>query len=151
MVWVWLGILVISLILEGLTWDLLCFWYAIGALVALPLAIFGVPEWIQIVVMAVVSFGTMLSFRPILCRRLNCRKTATNTDALIGKQLPLLSDIAPNQPGTVKVFGVTWTAVGKAYDTTIPCGTVITVTGVEGNKLIVSVAENAPLTTESKE
>ncbi len=141
MIWVWIGIMVISLILEALTWDMLCFWYAIGALVALPLAALGVPEWIQILVMAVVSFGTMLSLRPILCRRLNCRKTATNTEALIGKQLPLLSEIAPNRPGTVKVFGIVWTAIGQDYTTAIPQGTVVIVTGVEGNKLIVSVQE----------
>ena len=139
MIWIWVTVIVVSLLLEFFTWDLLFLWYAVGALVALLLEACGVSWQIQTVVAAVVSFVTLISLRRLAMRFLKIdNKSDTNVHALVGKQFVLLSEIAPSKNGSVKVSGIVWTAVGETYHTAIAQGTLVTVLRVEGNKLIVT-------------
>ena len=46
---IWIGLIVIFLIVEGLTAGLVTIWFAVGALAALIAAMFHAPLWLQLV------------------------------------------------------------------------------------------------------
>ena len=46
---IWIGLIVIFLIIEGLTAGLVTIWFAVGALAALIAAMFHAPLWLQLV------------------------------------------------------------------------------------------------------
>lgn len=46
---VWIGLIVIFLVIEGLTAGLVTIWFAVGALAALIAAMFHAPLWLQLV------------------------------------------------------------------------------------------------------
>ena len=51
MIWVWLGIFVLSLIVEALSADLITIWFAAGSVLAIILSVIpGVPFYVEIIV-----------------------------------------------------------------------------------------------------
>ena len=64
-VYVWLGVVVISLILEFVTFELVSIWVSLGSLVAMILAFCGVRYEIQIIVAVVISIVCILSLRKV--------------------------------------------------------------------------------------
>jgi len=139
MIWVWLGIVAASIIIELSTFQLVSVWFAAGGLVSLILAACGVGlEW-QIIVFLVISIALLIGVRKITLKLLQKSGSQTNIDALIGKTAELVEPIRLNQPGAVKFNGVTWSAYTKTSDN-IAVGTLVEVASVEGNKLIVKRA-----------
>ena len=80
MLWlyIWLGVVAVTLIVEFLTMELVSVWLSIGALVAMILAACGVGYEIQIVVMIIVSISCLLGLRKITLKFLN--KTDINNN-----------------------------------------------------------------------
>ena len=64
-VYIWLGIVAVTMILEFITMDLVCIWIALGALVAMVLAGCGVGFEIQIVIAIIISVACILGLRKI--------------------------------------------------------------------------------------
>lgn len=54
---IWIGLIVIFLIVEGLTAGLVTIWFAVGALAALIAAMFHAPLWLQLVWFFAVSIA----------------------------------------------------------------------------------------------
>ena len=54
---IWIGLIVIFLIIEGLTAGLVTIWFAVGALAALIAAMFHAPLWLQLVWFFAVSIA----------------------------------------------------------------------------------------------
>ena len=63
----------------------------------------------------------------------------TNADAAIGKEFILETAIGFNQPGSIKVNGVVWSAITEDQKTEVSEGTVVTVKNLKGNKYVVEV------------
>ena len=137
MVWVWLGIVAGSIIIELVTFQLVTIWFAAGGIVALILAVCGVPmEW-QIVSFLIASIALLLGMRQISLKWLNRGEQAkTNIDALVGKKAELLEPIQLNKPGAVKFNGVMWSTYTKT-SCNVQAGTMVEIVSVDGNKLIV--------------
>ncbi len=114
--WIWLGIMVACLVTEALTMSLTTIWFAIGALVMIFVSLLPLHIGWQFLIFAVLSLVLMVFTRPFALRVLKLRKTATNSDSLIGKEYILIEDIEPGQKGAVKINGVVWSA--RAEDTT---------------------------------
>ena len=113
---IWIGLIVIFLIVEGLTAGLVTIWFAVGALAALIAAMFHAPLW------------------------LNSRTQPTNADMLIGQECLVTEDIDNlTGRGAVSVGGKVWTARAQT-DAPIPAGTAAIVLRIEGVKLIVTPA-----------
>ena len=53
--WIWAIVLIVALVVEFSTPQLVSIWFALGAVVALLLSILGVHLWVQIVAFVVVS------------------------------------------------------------------------------------------------
>lgn len=135
---VWIGLIVIFLVIEGLTAGLVTIWFAVGALAALIAAMFHAPLWLQLV-----WFFSHLDRS--LCRDaasgkkyVNGRTQPTNADMLIGQECLVTEDIDNlTGHGAVTVGGKVWTARAQG-DAPIAAGTTATVLRIEGVKLIVT-------------
>ena len=136
MIWVWTGIIVLALIVEFLTADLISIWFSISGIPALLFEVFGLPLWSQILVFVVMSAILLLFTRKFLRRILN--KNPNNdigTAGFIGKKVKLSGNITILTHGEVTINGVVWTAIGVNED--INDGTIVEIIGIQGNKLIV--------------
>ena len=138
MLFVWLGLLALFLIAEFATVQLTTVWFAVGALVSLLLAAFGVDNVaIQIIVFALVSLIMLILTRPLVKKWMRRRTQPTNADMVIGEQAVVTEAIDNAQAkGLVKVKGAVWSA-RSADDSRIPVGAAVTVKAIEGVKLIV--------------
>lgn len=141
MIYIWLGITVLSLVIEAFTTELISIWVAGGALVALILsAINGVPYYAEIIVFVVLSIILILFTRPMCKKYLMRNERKTNVDTIIGIKCAVTEEITPLKHGKVKIYGVEWTAV-SSNGTTIEKDKIVEVLAVDGNKLIVKEEE----------
>ncbi len=139
--WIWLGLMLAFLVLEGLTVMLVSAWFAAGSLAALIASVCGAPLWLQIVLFGVISLALLACLRPLVRKFYNPRLMKTNVDSLVGTQGLVLEAIDNLQPaGRVKLGGMEWSARSENGQK-IPAGTVITVGRIEGVKVFVSPAE----------
>ncbi len=139
MIWVWLAVIVISLVFEFVSVSLASIWFAVGALVSLILAACKVELIWQIVVFVLVSLVFLLSFRKLALKFLfRKNEEKTNSSALIGREAVLKGEINQFNSGTIKIDGVEWACTANNVGETIPAGSVVRVEQIKGNKLFVS-------------
>ena len=137
MVWIWLGIFLFFLTIEGFSSALIALWFAAGALASMFVSMATDSIWIQLGVFTVVSAGSLLALRPLLRKNFNAGKTATNADRVIGMRCQVVEtvDNAAGR-GIVNAGGRTWSA--RTDDgASIEQGAWIEVLSIEGSKLIV--------------
>lgn len=139
MIYLWLGVMLMALFVEGATAAITSLWFVVGALCAMLAAFLGAQMWLQVVVFAAVSVVCLLALRPILKKYIEPKKVKTNIDALIGAQGVVLERI-DNLEGTgrVKLGGMEWSARSSSGEP-IEAGTVIRVEKIEGVKVFVKV------------
>lgn len=137
-IWIWLGVLAVSLIVEFITMELVSVWISIGSIVALILACLKVGYEIQIIACVLVSVASILLLRKVALKFLSKskEKTETNMDTIIGTKVKLLTEINPDTMGTVKVNGIVYSAKTET-DETIKKDEYVKIIKIEGNKLIV--------------
>ena len=134
---IWLGILAVLLVIEGLTTALTTIWFAGGALIAFLIALAGGPLWLQITLFLAVSVVLLLFTRPLALKYMNKGVEKTNVDSMPGKSGIVTQSIDNlKAQGKVTVNGMEWTARSKD-GSQIEEGRVVRVYGVEGVKLIV--------------
>ena len=138
-IYVWLIITATALMLEFITTDMLCIWFAGGGLMSLILSALGVNWYIQVIVFIVISFVLILTFRQMVLKKINTKEIRTNADMAIGKEFRLLSAITFDNMGTIKVNDIIWNTVSY-NDMPIPAGTIVTVKELKGNKYVVESA-----------
>ncbi|MCL2540042.1 MAG: NfeD family protein [Firmicutes bacterium] len=140
MIWVWVGIISVSVLVELVTFQMVTLWFAVGGIAALILAACGVGlEW-QIIVFLVISIALLIGIRKIMLKLLGKDTEKTNIDALVGKKAQLIKEIALNVPGEVKFNGIIWSAYTK-NNCKIAEGVMVEVISVDGNKLMVKKAD----------
>ena len=151
--WIWLGVVAVTLLFEFVTMELVSVWFSFGAFVALILAACGVSEEVQWVVFGIVSILSILLLRKLSLKYFmkgNDEKLV-NTDMTIGKNFELLSDITRNDPGTIKVNGVVWSCACEDDSQEVKAGVRVEVLKVKGNKFIVKpLAEEKEKKEEKK-
>ena len=136
-VYVWLALIVIGVIIEASTAQLMSIWFVFGFAGALVSYYFGAPLWLQITIMLVISFLSFVLTRPLVKKITQSNNVATNSDRNIGREGTVIVSINNLEAtGQVKVGGVIWSARSVA-DETIPAGSVIITKKIEGNKLFV--------------
>lgn len=138
----WLAALVVFLIVEAACpFHLVSIWFAVGALAAMIVSLFGGVVWLQVTVFCVVSIALLICLWPFIRKFLNPHLTKTNVDSVIGTEgivTALIDNL--NAQGQVKLGGMEWTARSTSGET-IPAGTRIRVDRIEGVKAFVSPAE----------
>lgn len=137
-VFVWLGVTVLFAVIELITVQLTTVWFALGAFIAMLLAVFGVDNLaVQITVFAVVSAAALILTRPLVKKFINQKAQPTNADMAIGKTGIVTDTIDEiTGKGEVKLGAAVWSAK-SADGREIPKGTKVKVLRIEGVKLIV--------------
>jgi membrane protein implicated in regulation of membrane protease activity len=134
MQYLWLGLFILFLILEGATHALVTIWFAGGALLAFLASLVGLPVWFQILLFIVSSVLMLVLLFPLAKKHLQVGEAKTNVDALPGRLVVITKAITFNTVGQADLNGVIWSAKG---DGEFRVGEVVRVVRIEGNKLIV--------------
>ncbi len=137
---VWLIILIAMIVIEIATLGLTTIWFAGGALVAFVLSLLGLLLPVQIAAFLIVSVVLLYFTRPIAVKYFNKNVTQTNSDALVGQQAIVVSDINNIEGlGRVLIEGKEWSAKAFPDDEKIAAGEVVRVKAIEGVKLRVEL------------
>lgn len=137
MQYIWLCVLIVAIVLEAITVGLVSIWFVPGALVAMILAFFGVPAYLQLTVFLGLSILLLVFSRTIWKKYLQ-RNPAdkTNADALIGQTGIVTADIDNiHEKGEIKISGLYWSA-RSADGSLIQTDSIVEVLSIEGVKLI---------------
>ena len=135
----WIVIMVVLLMIEGMTMNLTTIWLAIGSLGALFATLMGAGGVMQFAVFVIIS-GVMLIFtRPVVKNYLAVKYQKTNSESLIGRTARVVEPIDNSlEKGTAFLDGKEWTARCESENETINEGELAVVTDIVGVKLIVS-------------
>ena len=138
---IWLALLIVFAITEGVTVALVSIWFMGGALAALIAALCGAELWVQVVLFFAVSILLLLCLRPLSKRLIKQKKVATNADSNIGKEAVVTERIDNLQgSGAVRISGVEWSA-RSADGSEIEKGAVVRVLRIEGVKVCADRAD----------
>lgn len=137
----WLVLLVLFLVLEGVTVAMVSLWFAAGSLVSLVASLLSAPIWLQVVLFIVVSGVLLMLLRPI-SKKLLAPKAKMNLDAVIGSTGRVTVAVDNDSAlGQVKLGAMDWTARSTGGEI-LEVGTLVKVDRIEGVKVFVSKKEN---------
>ena len=141
---IWLAAMVLFGVMEAATVNLVSIFFLGGALAAFIAALLHGPLWLQILLFLAVSAALLAGLRPLVRKKLNPRITRTNADSVVGRT-GLVTQAIDDLEGTgqVKIDGLYWTARTRDRRK-IPVGATVTVSGIEGVKVIVTEADPVP-------
>ena len=142
MTWIWLGIAVAAFILEFLTPQIVSVWFSISALLCLGLSFIPtLPWWGQIIIFFGVATILLLLLRPV-CQKYFLKGMAnrTNVEALIGKEVRMITTADFDHLGSAKVNDVVWSVKAKG-DEVLSEGEIVEILDIEGNKLVAKRKE----------
>ena len=133
----WIVLLVVLIIVEAVTAQLVTIWFAAGAAAALVAELCGLQQWLQWVIFIAVSALTLIATRPLVRKVTNKTVQPTNADRCIGQTAVVTEDIDNIEgKGQVNVNGITWTA--RSSDGSVfKKDEWVTVERIDGVKLIV--------------
>ena len=135
---IWLGILAVLLVIEGLTTALTTIWFAGGALAAAIAAGLGMGIVPQLLLFFCVSLVLLFFTRPAALKLMSRNTEKTNVDGLLGKNAVVIQQINNlAQTGQVRINDIEWMARTSDDSVIIPEGTVVVIEAVHGVKLIV--------------
>ncbi len=141
MIWIWLAVVVLSAIIEAISWDMTSIWVTCGGIIALILCACGVPILWQLVPFIVITVLCIIFLRPLVKKSISKGTVNTNISSFIGQKAKIVKEISEFSNGTIKINGVTWSAQSKD-GLSIATGTEVEIVEVLGNKLIVKQLEN---------
>lgn len=142
MFWVWLGVIVVSAIIEFATMEIVSIWFTFGAIVPFIMAATNSVRWeIQLVVFVIISALLIVTLRS-LTKKFLLKNTGakTNADSMLGKHYRMLEKTDFETMGSVKVNDVVWSAIEQNQQT-IEKGEIVEVVKISGNKLVVKKIE----------
>ena len=137
MLFVWIAVMILAVVLEAVTTQLVSIWFAAGGVAGLVAFALNVPAWPQVLVVAVVTLLLLICTRPLVRRKLKTKQVHTNADRYVNEIGIVTGEICNMEDrGQVKVMGSVWTARSEGQEL-IAVGTEVKVLRIEGVKLIV--------------
>lgn len=133
---IWTIIIVISIIVEAATINLVSIWFALGALLALIADLCHLSTVMQVVIFALSSTIIVAVTRPLSKKYLRGKIIRTNSDRVIGKHCLITETITPDQKGEAKVMGSLWMA-SSLNNEVINAGEYAEVVSIEGAHVVV--------------
>ena len=134
----WFALLVIFIVVEAVTVNMVSAWFATGSLAALVVALLGGKLWLQVAVFLVVSAVALALLRPLAKKHFTPKITRTNVDAMAGKTCLCVTAVDNlTGVGQVKVGDVEWSARSTTGEP-IPAGVQVKIDRVEGVKVYVT-------------
>ena len=134
---VWAAIIIISIIIEAITVDLVSIWFALSAAVILVLEhILTLSIIYEIMIFIILSVLFILLTRPISKKILKGKIEKTNLDRVIGQECILSESITSTHKGKTVVLGKEWSATSLNGEI-IEKGNRARVHSIEGNHLVL--------------
>jgi len=142
MFWVWMVVIIATLIIEFMTMDLVSIWFTIGAVVPFILAGTRLVGWeIQTIIFIVLSALMIIFLRKITKKWLMRHSSKENLNTNIGKHVKMLDNLNDEDPGHVKINDVVWTARSDSGES-IAKGEMVEIVRISGNKVFVKKINN---------
>ncbi len=137
MTYLWILVIIVSLVVEAGTYALVAIWFVPAAAIAVVLSVLKLSIPVQVLVFFVISLVSILFFRKYVEKKLKTKAVPTNADAVIGKIGIVTENIDNiNFKGQVKIDGQIWSA--RTKDTSLlEKGDTVRILAIEGVKLIV--------------
>lgn len=133
----WIVLIVITIIIELETADLLTIWFTLGAIAALISSALDADPMLQVSIFIGVSLILIVLTRPLTKKMMKTEIVRTNADKVIGMQAVVTKTINPDEIGEVKVDNSLWRAI-NLDNQVINVGERVVVNAISGIKLIVS-------------
>ena len=143
MPYIWIAVMIVMAVFEGLTTQLVSVWFVIGALAAAIVSFF-VPDFaVQFALFVGISLIMLLVTKPFVSKIKRAKAEPTNADMNIGKTAIVVQKIDNTEEiGQVKLGGNVWTA-RTVNGEIVEEGQMVTVQEISGVKLIVTpLAQN---------
>ncbi len=135
----WLAILIITIVVEIETVQIVSIWFSAGAIAALILASFNVNTTIQIVTFVLVSVTLLILTRPFV-KKFNKSKTENSTvESMIGELVTITKAIEIGGIGEIKAKYDRYTAIAPNVNSVLEVGTKVKIKEIIGNKVIVEL------------
>lgn len=142
MMYVWLGVIILSVACEALTTQLVSIWFVAGGLAGIIAKLLGAGAGVQIIVAIVVTLLCIVLTRPLVKRLMKAKTVGTNADRYIGEIGTVVEKIDNLEAtGQVKVMTSLWSARSNDEELVIPKNASVKVLRIEGVKLIVEPAD----------
>ncbi len=139
---IWFAAVIVFLIIEGVTYQLVSIYLAAGAVGGLVMYILGFDFMPQMIVFLIVSVLLLILVRPISVKAMkNGGRLRTNTDSLVGKRVYITKTVDNiMDSGEGRVNGSDW-SVRSDSGAVIAAGKTAVIERIEGVKLIVKEEE----------
>ena len=111
--WVWVAVTILCVVIESLTLSLTTIWFGISSFVLVFLAFTPIPFGVQLLIFVLLSLVLLIFTRPIVKKKLNQKKIATNYERIIGQIAVVTKKITAIDKGSIKINGMEWTAAVK--------------------------------------
>lgn len=145
MIALWIVFIVVTVIIELETTDLVTVWFTIGAVAALISAAFGAPPLLQIGIFLVISILLLLLTRKLTKNMSQKNFVRTNADRVIGTIGVVTKVVSRDEIGEVMTGTVSWRATTLSNHT-FQVGEKVAIDAITGAKLIISKIDNENLT-----
>jgi membrane protein implicated in regulation of membrane protease activity len=150
--WIWVALVIIFAVIEGLTLGLTTIWFALAALVLVFLSFLPIPLPYQILIFLAISAVLLIFTRPIALKKLKIGKVKTNVDSLIGKHALVMKQITEFDRGEIKVNGQIWSArLEEGTVSPLIEGTICEVVRIEGVQAVVCLIKKVDNTVDNNE
>ena len=135
--WIWIAVIVLAIVVEVISEQLISIWFVPGALIATLLDFFDVKFiWQILTVLVLAAIGIVIA-RVFLADKIAAKIQKTNIDAIIGERC-IVTERIDNYAGSglVKIKGQIWSARGVGENDVYEIGSVLHVVVIEGVKVI---------------
>ena len=135
--WMWVAIIILAVIIEATTDQLISIWFVPGALICTIMDFLNVGIVWQVLVFLLASVAGIVFGRKHLLKFKPDNSTKTNIDAIIGEKCVVTEKIDNFAGcGQAKVKGQIWSARGLGEDDVFEKGEVLRIVAIEGVKII---------------
>lgn len=137
-VYFWVIVLIVCLVVESLTPQLVTIWFAAGAVGALIAAYVGASPVTQFGIFLLLSIVMLAAFRPLVRGVLKTGKDKTNADRILDQKAVVIQTIDNRaETGQIRVMGQIWTARSAHDDICFQTGDTVIVRSISGVKAMV--------------
>jgi membrane protein implicated in regulation of membrane protease activity len=136
---IWLVVVVLAIVVEVNTIQLVSVWFAISGFVAMILAAFGCLIEIQLIVFVLLS-AILIIISRFFVKKLNTGKNDNSTaESLVGEEVVVIKEIKAGEIGEIKAKYEKYSALAPNSINDIPVGTLVIIKEIRGNKVIVDL------------
>lgn len=144
LMWFWLGVMLLCVVIEAVTFALTTVWGAISAFVMIFVSRTNMPLKWQLILFLVLTIVLVLTTRPFAVKKLKLGKDKTNVNSMEGQEVLVTKRISRFEKGEVKAKnGVIWSAknADEQDEADILEGSVCKIVKVDGNTLSVKIKD----------